>query len=300
MNTFNEMDNLLLGKPFLSFLPASSKQAWKIICNNTSLLDPVNRTADTIHHYLNKVDQIVIVTGFPDNDYHTTFDIEGPIGAFNLISLFSVFQDTKDIKIILSADNQILDKLCAAASTLNESNFTPLPIRSLPDLSHSLLITSNVPGRNIAGVFHTKDGFSVTKTIYPLENIIDASPPRFWLTIGSGGSEIGLGKFIRSFPLGNMCNCPCQQGISSNKKANKTILSVTSNLGALILSVVLAKRNDIKWKYSWKKENEILSVLNKENSIEGTRNDRGTFRGISSTVYRMLIENVTNLISTES
>lgn len=138
------------------------------------------------------------------------------------------------------------------------------------------------------------DGYPISSTLTLLNAIVAHSSPTAWVAIGDGGNEIGLGRFRpaveSTLPYGRLCQCSCQGGIATYVSANHSLLSVTSNYGALGLALELLHQTAQKGDYSWEKEEKGIEFLNATGIVDGVTGHLGTVDNIPQDLARQMLE----------
>ena len=206
--------------------------------------------------------------------------------SFALVEISFALISTNPLNVQYS--HQLLSKLIS---------FTPFEY--INDIKNSMLFTIERPGKNIKGICHTMDGQKITHSILPIESEIQKNPPNAWIAIGDGGNELGTGYYRNSIekviPDGKCCNCGCEGGITAFEKADRCILSTTSNFGAISLSLELARQKNINWNVPANKVTQIIKILNKYGIKDGVTGEEGTVDGISIELRKKMYEQLNSL-----
>ena len=289
---WSPLSDLLLGGPFQPALPVSAQRVLQLAHFQPSLIESVSQIA----HYLlqtisaGSVHQVLLVTGFPTQ---WGFETDGPLGALNVASVLSLLG--VPVKICLpSTLYNFFRESSSPFPVIGEGNFDFGDVATIETLHNTLLITVEYPGCNFKGVCHTMDGYPISSTLTLLNAIVAHSSPTAWVAIGDGGNEIGLGRFRpaveSTLPYGRLCQCSCQGGIATYVSANHSLLSVTSNYGALGLALELLHQTAQKGDYSWEKEEKGIEFLNATGIVDGVTGHLGTVDNIPQDLARQMLE----------
>ena len=284
---------ILIGTPILNELPESAKRSYKIISNSNVPIQNLEEIAQFIWNRINKVNIVSIFTGFYCKSGYET---DGPVGALILAEFFIKAK----IPIQICCEKELLKILKSIASDLSLSKLISFtPFEYINDIKNSMLFTIERPGKNIKGICHTMDGQKITHSILPIESEIQKNPPNAWIAIGDGGNELGTGYYRNSIekviPNGKCCNCGCEGGITAFEKADRCILSTTSNFGAISLSLELARQKNINWNVPANKVTQIIKILNKYGIKDGVTGEEGTVDGISIELRKKMYEQLNSL-----
>ncbi len=287
------LTDIILGTPFLDDLPESARRAYNIISNSSVPTQNLEEIATYIWNRINKVKIISIFTGFYCK---SGFETDGPVGALILAEFFL----KNKIPVQICCEKELLKIMKSIIIELSLSN-SPLitPFENINNLKDSMVFTIERPGENIKKICHTMDGFKISHSILPIESEINKNLPIAWIAIGDGGNELGTGYYRKTIekliPYGKNCNCGCEGGITAYKEANRCILSVTSNFGAILLSLELAKQKKIKWSVPADKVTQIIRHLNKHGIKDGVTGKKGTVDGISIDLRKKMYDLVNSL-----
>ena len=284
----NNLADILVGRPFLNELPESAKRAHYIISNSNVPIQNLEETAQYIWDQINNVNLISIFTGFYCKDGYET---DGPVGSLILAKFFT---KTK-IPVQICCEKDLMEIMRSIAIELSLSKLISFTtFEKFSDTENSMLFTIERPGENSRRICHSMDGQKISHSILPLELEIQKNPPTAWIAIGDGGNELGTGYYRKAIekviPYGKQCNCGCGGGITAFKKADRCILSTTSNLGAFSLSLELAKQKNIKWNVSEVEVTQIIESLNKKGIKDGVTGEIGTVDGISSDIKKKMYD----------
>ncbi|QEE14227.1 glutamate cyclase domain-containing protein [Promethearchaeum syntrophicum] len=274
-----KLTDILVGRPHLDELPESAKRAYYITSNSNVPIQNLEEIAQYIWNRIDKVNVVSIFTGFYSKYGYET---DGPVGSLILADFFA----KANISVQICCETDLLDIMRPIASELSLSKLISFTkFENFFYKKNSILITIERPGENSRGICHSMNGKKINHSILPIELEIQKNPPNAWISIGDGGNELGTGyyrtaveKVIR---YGKQCKCGCGGGIAAYKKADRCILSTTSNFGAVSLSLELAKQNNIEWKVSTIKVTKIIESLNKLGIKDGVTEKAGTVDGIS-------------------
>ncbi|MCF2140182.1 MAG: DUF4392 domain-containing protein [Candidatus Lokiarchaeota archaeon] len=285
----HSIESLLLGKPYLELLPNGAKRAYTLVKTPPIIIQSVNEIAVHLQKQILKSSWVAITTGFPVNN---TFETDGPIGTFILGNLLAEL----GINVIISTESPlltVLEQFPWSSRARIKIHFTPISeLRHLPPI----LISVERPGKNYYGICHNMRGESISDQVDDLEYLIEAEPPEFWLGIGDGGNELGLGmlnsKVEHLIPFGKKCVCGCGGGIAVEKSANDFLVGITSNLAALTCACELAKLNHERISYSWINEVQLLEILNDNEIIDGVSFGKGTVDSIPKHLSKKIIESI--------
>ena len=113
-------------------------------------------------------------------------------------------------------------------------------------LQPAAVIAIERKGRNAKGEYHSLLGTSRSKHEAKLDYVVDAASEKGAITIGIGdnGNEIGFGNIhddvMKIQMFGEMCQCPCGNGIASTVKTDVLIPASTSNWGAYGVEACIA------------------------------------------------------------
>ncbi len=279
---------ILVGSPFLNELPESAKRSYKIISNSNVPIQILEEIAQYIWNHMNKVNMVSVFTGFyTKNGYET----DGPVGALILAEFFIKAK----IPVQICCENDLLEIMRSIASELSLPKLISFtPIEELNNTRNSMFFTIERPGENNKGICHSMNGQEITHPILPLESEIQKNPPKIWIAIGDGGNELGTGYYRNSMeeviPYGKNCNCGCKGGIAAIKKADRCILSTTSNFGAISLSLELARQKKIEWNVPADKVTQFIRILNKHGIKDGVTGENGTVDGISTKLRKKMYD----------
>jgi len=271
--------DILVGRPFLDDLPESAKRSHYIISNSNIPVQNLEEIATYIWNHIHKAKIVSIFTGFYCKSGYET---DGPVGA---LILAEFFLQTK-IPVQICCEKELLKTMKSIASELSLSEFIKFtPFENFNANKNSMIFTIERPGENSKGICHTMNGYKISHSILPIESEIKKNPPNAWIAIGDGGNELGTGYYRNSIekviPNGKHCICGCKGGITAHNKADRCILSTTSNFGAISLSLELAKQNNINWNVPANKVTQIIRSLNKYGIKDGMTGEEGTVDGIS-------------------
>jgi hypothetical protein len=230
------------------------------------------------------------VTGFPTR---WGFETDGPLGALNLGSVLSLFNIP--VKIGLSSPLfATFRRITSSFPVIGTGSFDFCDLDAVETMSETLLITIEYPGCNSKGVCHTMGGHKISPELTTLNTNIARSSPKAWVAIGDGGNEIGLGCFQSAvesvLPYGRICQCGCQGGIAAHVSADHSLLSVTSNYGALGLALELLRQTGQKGKYGWRKEEKSLAFLNAAEIVDGVTGRPGTVDNIHMDLAHQMLD----------
>ena len=279
---------ILVGSPYLNELPESAKRSYKIISNSNVPIQNLEEIVQYIWINMNKVNMVSIFTGFYCK---CGYETDGLVGALILAEFFIKAK----IPVQICCEKDLLNIMRSIVSELSLPKlilFTP--IEKIINTKNSMFFTIERPGENSKGICHTMDGQKITHPILPIESEIQKNPPDAWIAIGDGGNELGTGYYQNTIEeviqYGKICNCGCNGGIAANKKADRCILSTTSNFGATCLSLELAKQNKIEWNVPADKVAKFIRTFNKYGIKDGVTGKDGTVDGISANLRKKMYD----------
>lgn len=297
MQYSNTINDHLEGIAFMTELPEGSKRITNILRHKPPLTQNLPFIASQLLDHIKKYQSITITTGFPT---FGTFETDGPVGAF----LLGNFLSENEINVQITTEQSLLDvmKRLPWTDTPN-SSLEFINIANLTDIGE-ILVSIERPGQNIQGIYHNMKGNAITSLIDDIETKIDENLPKYWLSIGDGGNELGLGalksRIQAVIPYGRMCKCSCGQGIAVEKNASDYLLGITSNIATLILIFELAHQMGTTFDYSWKREVELLKILNQNKIIDGVTGESGTVDGIDPRLMQKILKSISHFFRTYS
>ncbi|RLI64418.1 MAG: hypothetical protein DRO88_07365 [Promethearchaeia archaeon] len=286
---FSLIEFLLIGAPYIDELPIGAKRAYKITQILPILIQPVKDIAQRLYKSIQKESNLGILTGFP---IQGTFETDGPLGAF----ILGDFLASRRIQVNLILESPLKQKIQQLPWNNSARNYIKFTSISQLDKIPPVMISIEYPGQNIKGICHNMKGYPLSQHIFDIESMIDSEPPKYWLGIGDGGNELGLGKIrsriIKVIKFGKSCRCECGGGIAAFRSSNEFLLGITSNLASLIITYELSILFGETLKYSWKKETQLLARLNSLGIIDGITGKFGTVDSIPPQLAKKIIGSI--------
>lgn len=290
------IEEIMIGVPFLEKLPNSAKRAHKITQISPKLHQPIKNIAVRLYNSLCSRDECGIITGFPVSD---TYETDGPLGAI----ILSQYLISVGISVRLILDpplKQILEHFPWQKSF--RKNLQILDITNLTEIPSNLL-TIEYPGQNNLGHCHNMNGLRINRIYDKIESKIKKNRPNYWLAIGDGGNELGLGAIRKrvedTMEYGKFCRCGCGGSIASFLSADDYLLGVTSNFACIVLTYELSRLFSKSFEYSWKLEEEIISQLNYLGIVDGITGGYGTVDALSPKLAEKIIKEIIKFYSDE-
>ncbi len=292
MPSIKDSHNELIGTRHLAQLPEGGKRAYQIMHANPPLIQDLKTVAKRFEKAVNSADSVTIATGFP---VRGTFETDGPIGAF----ILGNFLLQQGFSVNITSESELLEAMTQFPwdrSVFSCISFTPTS--HLKNISE-FFISIERPGQNSQKICHNMRGDDISSMIYNIEDRLEEKPPKYWLAIGDGGNELGLGtlkeRIQEVIPFGKKCNCPCDGGIAVERRSSDYVLGMTSNLTALMLTLELAIRFHVKWVYTWETEKELLRILNSHNIIDGVTGQLNSVDGFKPSLTKEIIRHMQTL-----
>ncbi len=257
----------IAGEKFRDVLPKSALRGLELISPIKKKLRSVTLIAQELRKQIKNVEYVYILTGFPCKHNYET---DGPIGSLLLANFLTKFHQNV---VILANDPLDLNLRTISRKIFLRCAFTVSNPSKISNFSNSLLISIEYPGMNEFGIQHTMNGQKIRKSLYPTEKIIKINSPIYWLAIGDGGNEIGLGKLRTQvediIPNGKKCQCGCGGGIAVELAASDFLIGFTSNFAAIALLFELADQSHLEPEFNWTVFGEILQNLNHLGIVDG-------------------------------
>ncbi|MHA1519179.1 MAG: glutamate cyclase domain-containing protein [Promethearchaeota archaeon] len=292
MPSIIDSHNELIGSRYLPRLPKGGKRAYKIMHTNPQLIQNLLAVAERFEKAIKSADSITIATGFPVYD---TFETDGPIGTY----ILGNFLIQQGYSVNITSEPALLEAMEHFpwdGASFSHLSFTPT---SQLKKSSEFFISIERPGQNFEKIYHNMRGDDISSLIYDLDDTLMKFPPKYWMAIGDGGNELGLGalqeRIQEIVPFGKKCNCPCGGGIAVEKRATDYVLGITSNLAALMLTLELALKFSVNWKYRWETEKLLLKILNSHKIIDGINGEFNSVDGISPILTKEIVQNMNAL-----
>jgi hypothetical protein len=197
---------------------------------------------------------IFLLTGFPvpypfakkPNEVHS----DGPVG---IASLAAALVGRYNARVFVITDEGLeeivrgcLDASFGSRSISNSTQVIALPKnvnldrecdQLIRDHKPNLLISSEKPGRNSKGEFHSIAGLRLTQYVSQADKLFDFAAEKKISTIAIGdvGNEIGMRSIesgvTQALPRGGACSCPCNGSIVSGSNADAILLGTMSDWG---------------------------------------------------------------------
>ncbi|TFH28049.1 MAG: DUF4392 domain-containing protein, partial [Promethearchaeota archaeon] len=224
-----------------------------------------------------------------------SFETDGPIGVF----ILGNFLIQQGISVSIICEQGLIDAMEEFPWYSSDSSL--LKFTSPPNLKNisGVFISIERPGQNFRKIYHNMHGEEISSLIANIEDRMGEFPLAYWLAIGDGGNELGLGalkeRIQEVIPFGKKCNCPCEGGIAVEKCASDYVLGMTSNLTTLMLTLELAQRFHVKWEYSWKTETVLLNILNSHKIFDGVTGGLNSVDGMNPLLTKEIIRNMHTL-----
>lgn len=273
----DHVDNILL-------MPVPRGYIARLLYSEVRTLTREPLTLQSSKMILNKAqprDVVAIITGFrvPPRYIQET---DGPLGTAVLSRCFIrvgyrpvILTEKSEISIgsIVNAlrslgvrsrvlNSQSLIRGIAPCCTRHEVTIVPIEpghdlrayltaVNVVAELNPSIAVFIEKPSPNSAGIYHSMRGIDITQHHIDVHALMDSFVRNYTVTlgIGDGGNEVGMGiveAAVRKYvPYGNMCNCPCKQGIAAALRTDSLIVSSISNWGAYGLSAVLSAATSV-------------------------------------------------------
>ncbi|MHA1672853.1 MAG: glutamate cyclase domain-containing protein [Promethearchaeota archaeon] len=284
--------NELIGTSYLAQLPEGGKRAYQIMFANPPLIQDLKTVAESFEDAIKSSKSITIATGFPVRD---TFETDGPIGAF----ILGNFLLQQGLSVTIICEPELLDAMAEFPWYKSGSTKFSLTLTSIIRRMSEVFISIERPGQNLKGISHNMRGEDITSLIVNIEEQLMKYPPDYWLAIGDGGNELGLGalkgRIQEVIPFGKKCNCPCEGGIAVEKSASDYLLGMTSNLATLMFTLELANLFHVKWEYAWETEINLLRILNSYNIVDGVNGELNSVDGFKPSLTKEIIRNMQTL-----
>lgn len=211
-------------------------------------------------------DIVFIATGAGITPYLPKGETDGPLGAAALAR--AIRHGLNGVPILLT-DDRMVENLAATCTAAGLSVHDVETIKRVPsscavvgfpsgddseeaadsllDLhSPAALIAIERLAPNRVGIAHSAMGLPVGDDRARLEHLFNRARGREMLTIGIGdnGNEIGFGTIeadVRTLKQwGNVCRCPCNDGLASAVKTDVLVVAGVSNWGAYGVEACLA------------------------------------------------------------
>ena len=146
-------------------------------------------------------------------------------------------------------------------------------------ISPSVCIAVERPGRNRVGQYHFALGRNVSEWIAPVDLLYEAVAANGVLTVAYGdfGNELGMGAIAATVaaetPAGADCGCPCHGGIACTIPADVTVACSVSDWGAYATAAALAYLNGDEAIYiSPQQYDDVLRATVRGGCIDGSSN----------------------------
>ncbi len=298
------IDNMLL-------MPAPRGYIARLLYDEVKSLTHGSLTLQSCRLVLNKAgsgDVIAIITGFRVPPQYRQ-ETDGPLGAavlsrcfirigyrpvilteMNEVSINSIMSALKALRVRSRVLNpQSLIRGVVPYHTRHEVAIVPIEpghnlrsyleaVNVVAALNPSVAVFIEKPSPNSAGVYHSMRGIDITHYHIDVHALMNSFVRNDTVTvgIGDGGNEVGMGiveaavkKYV---PYGNMCNCPCKQGIAAALRTDCLIVSSVSNWGAYGLSCILGAASSIKdCIVTPEEERAMLLGVVKAGAVDGVR-----------------------------
>lgn len=227
---------------------------------------PTMLAAERLVSEVSEGDTVIIATGAGTPPYLPKGETDGPLGGAAVARALRYGLDAVPVVICQPAHVENISATCAAAGlavhdyeTAKEVPFS-CTVEAFPGddtapevaeeimrrMEPQALIAIEKLGPNEVGVAHTSTGGRASPNRARAEHLFDLAKGAGVLTIGIGdnGNEIGFGSIADAVrehkQWGDVCQCPCGQGIADATETDVIIVSGVSNWGGYGLEACLA------------------------------------------------------------
>ncbi|MBM1154618.1 DUF4392 domain-containing protein [archaeon] len=240
---------------------------------------PLQAAARELASSLDKHESVAILTGFPIL-WTLSGETDGPPGAAVLAQVIShrnpivVVTDRYSKQIM----QRLLEEVRVEARIILIENLVRMPnwtTRFLDENHVKVLIAIERPGANRVGVHHNLSGLSITHLSGNTDPLFAEARRRGLLriAIGDGGNELGMGlveQLVRRYiPYGNVCRCPCRQGIAAAEGCDYLLIAGVSNLGGYALAAAVAVLGNLPYVHDAEQEARLVRSAIAAGAVDG-------------------------------
>ena len=229
--------------------------------------------AEMVSERVRRDDNVLILTGSYHPLHFPVGEMDGPPGGATLALSLDLGLGAKPFFAAEPPLVNLMEEACRAVGLL------PMPYEQAMERDHTAVVvsfpiggheesrraaeklldtyefscvfTTERLGRNRKGRYHSAGGTEhETQDRCKVDHIVDVARERGILTVavGDGGNEIGLGSIFEEtrsiVNYGEVCSCPCGDGIVSAVETDALIVAATYNWGVVGLEAALAIIND--------------------------------------------------------
>lgn len=294
-------------------------------------IDPIRRAVTEIHGVntamqaarhldatIDEGDLVVIVTGFLIPPTYAP-ETDGPPGA---IALARGIRDGLGGRPLILGEESVVEVCDAAGSAADlELSQTDSVVAGHDSVGVGVFPTHNgkaetfvdellahepaaivaieKPSPNRAGRYHTMAGHDITDESAKVDTLFKAPEVAggdiLTVSVGDGGNEVGMGAIeatIRAeVPMGDVCDCPCKDGIAAAVQTDVLVPAAVSNWGAYGITTCLSSLTDSGGLlHSRETEAAMLEAISDGGAIDGITDElAASVDGLSSAVHESLV-----------
>ncbi len=187
------------------------------------------------------------------------------LGKFSRSCLRAVMdtRDSRRIDIIEVPRNVGIEKSCD---------------KIMKDYSPSLILSSEKPGKNSRGRYHSASGKDMTEYVSRSDVFFDLARVRIpTIAVGDIGNEAGMGlirePIERVLENGGACSCPCKGSIISSTSADTIVLGTMSDWGVYgLISYLAVVYHELSLIPKYSEVRDIMEALALEAGLRDWRN----------------------------
>ena len=247
-----------------------------------------------VERALLKDSPVILMGGFPvphpfgrgPNEVHT----DGLVGIATLAKALTTLSHNK-VLIVADEDLGRISQACVRAvvdtRASRRTSIIEMPRnlgiedrcdKIMNDYAPSLVLSSEKPGRNDKGRYHSASGKNMTKYVSRSDAFFDIARERRVPTVAVGdiGNEMGMGlirgPIERVLKQRGRCSCPCKGSIIASTSADAVVLGTMSDWGVYgLISYLAIVRDDPSLIPERHQVHDILEALAQEAGVQDWR-----------------------------